>query len=420
MSQSKPYEKKLAGMEEQTLLPLLDRRTRDYVRRLARRYRFTFQELRTVSQAGRDLQMWREESLQQMWEQAEDVVSGMGRARKKALLQELQLRLGDVATAEKSYPAAPLGGPPRQPVRLQESTTKRTVFGRCAAYSDRTVCCGLHTIDAVMGCAFSCSYCTIQTFYGDTAELQADLASRLREIELEADRLYHIGTGQSSDSLVWGERGGMLDALLQFAADNPNVLLELKTKSDNVDALAAREVPGNVVCSWSLNTETIIRNEEHGTASLERRLAAAGSLAGRGVRIAFHFHPMVLYDGWKDEYGQLAVSLTSQFPAEQVAFVSIGSMTLIRPVVQQIRKRGGETKVLQMEMVGDPHGKLTYPDDTKVEMFRHLYHSLQPWHESVFFYLCMETAPVWEAVLGHSYPTNDLFEQDFARSCLES
>jgi hypothetical protein len=29
----------------------------------------------------------------------------------------------------------------------------------------------------------------------------------------------------------------------------------------------------------------------------------------------------------------------------------------------------------------------------------------------------METAPVWEAVLGRSYPTNDDFERDFGRRC---
>jgi len=270
--------------------------------------------------------------------------------------------MAELAGGEKTYPEDPLGGPAHRTVHLEESDTERGLFGRCAAYSDRTVCCGLHTIDAVMGCPFSCSYCTIQTFNGDVAEMQPDLADRLREIELQPDRLYHIGTGQASDSLVWGDRGGILEALLEFAAENPNVLLELKTKSDNVDALLARDIPANVVCSWSLNTDTIIRNEEHGAASLRRRLLAARSVAESGSRVAFHFHPMV----------------------------------------------------------PDPHGKLTYPEDLKVEMFRHLYGALRPWQKDVFFYLCMETTAVWEAVLGRTYATNELFEKDFARRCLST
>ena len=133
--------------------------------------------------------------------------------------------------------------------------------------------------------------------------------------------------------------------------------------------------------------------------------------------IAFHFHPMVYYQGWREDYGALAATLISRFPPEQIAFLSMGSVTLIRPVAQEIRRRGGETKILQMEMASDPHGKLTYSDGRKVELFRHLYASFRPWHEDVFIYLCMEKASIWEAVLGRSYATNDAFEQDFAHRC---
>ena len=102
----------------------------------------------------------------------------------------------------------------------------------------------------------------------------------------------------------------------------------------------------------------------------------------------------------------------------EVLFVSLGAVTFIKPVVREIRRRGGETKILQMEMVPDAHGKLTYPDAVKVELFRHLLDRLAPWRAEVFFYLCMEAAPVWQQVLGHAYATNEEFEQAFASHCL--
>ena len=411
------YSTKLERMESGTLMPHLAPKARAFVRSVAAEHRLTFQELRAVAEAARDLEMWREEPLEAWWRRAEAETQGNGRPRKKALMRRLREHLDSLSAGEKAYPDAALQGAERRPIRLVERETERQIFGLCAAYSEKTVCCGLHTIDAVMGCPFGCSYCTIQTFYGETAELQTDLASKLDAIELDPDRFYHIGTGQSSDSLVWGNRGGNLDALSEFAARHPNVLLELKTKSANVRHLLEREVPANVVCSWSLNSETVIANEEHGTAPLERRLAAARAVADRGVRLAFHFHPMVYHRGWREGYASVVRSLRERFSPAEVAFVSMGSVTLIRPVARQIRRRGGETKILQMEMATDPHGKLTYPEPVKVELFRHLYGAFEPWHEEVFFYLCMETAPVWEAVLGRSYPTNDDFERDFGRRC---
>ncbi|MCP4203520.1 MAG: DNA photolyase [bacterium] len=412
------YDAKLRRIAGQTLLPKLATATGEYLRDLAGTYRFTFQELRAAAQAARDLEMWNEEPLERWWPRAENRARGEGRERKKALLRDLEAHLGELARCEKSYPREVLSGHPRRHVHLGEKDSSGAVFGRCPAYSEHTVCCGLRNIDAVRGCPFGCSYCTIQTFYGDTAELETDLAHKLGDIELDPERFYHIGTGQASDSLVWGNRGGILDTLLAFAARNPNVVLELKTKSDNVEDLLAREISPNVVCSWSLATETIIRNEEHGTASHEKRLRAARRVAEHGCTIGFHFHPMVYYEGWRGEYRDIADRLLSLFSPREVAFVSMGSMTFIRPVVTKIRRRGGSTKVLQMEMVQDAHGKLTYPDEVKTRLFGHLFGALEDWHGRVLFYLCMENATMWETVFGAPPPTSESFEQLFARRCL--
>lgn len=418
---SKPHgrrsEQKIARMEGGTLLSRLEPAQQTFVRQLAARYRLTFQELRRLAEAARDLEMWREDPIVDWWQGAEDRVLVGGRERKKAILRLLDEHLRDLAAAAKAYPDEGFAEPPRRNVRMVEKETSKEVFGLCAAYSERTVCCGLHTIDAVRGCPFGCSYCTIQTFYGETAELESDLIGKLAELELDPQRSYHIGTGQSSDSLVWGNRGGLLDALLDFARRNPNVLLELKTKSDNVRDLCSRRLPENIVCSWSLNTETVIENEEHGTATLERRLRAARVVADLGRRVAFHFHPMVFYRDWRRDYGGVAERLLTGFEPQEVGFVSMGSVTFIRPVVQEIRRRGGESKILQMELTPDPHGKLTYPDEVKLDLFGHLYACLRPWHEEVFFYLCMETDEIWRRVFGRSYATNGEFELDFLHRC---
>ena len=101
------------------------------------------------------------------------------------------------------------------------------------------------------------------------------------------------------------------------------------------------------------------------------------------------------------------------FRPEEILFISFGSVTLIKPVIQEIRKRGGATKILQMEMVPDPHGKLTYPDSVKLELFQTMFDAFQGWHGKVFFYLCMERAYFWDQVFGWHYPTNEEFERDF-------
>ena len=420
-------------MHDGTLYDRLDPASRACVDDVTSRYRCTVQEVRELCEAARDLAMWGEPGIGAWWDRAEaGVPDGLNpRERKKRLVAALREHLQRLRREPTRYdrhsasperapakPERPPAKPKRAPLRFVDAPAETSVFGDCPVRSDRTLCCNLKTIDAVQNCSFGCSYCTIQTFYGDRVTVDRDLGRKLREIELDDRRFYHIGTGQSSDSLVWGNRAGILDELCRFAAEHPNVLLELKTKSANVSYFLDRKVPANLVCSWSLNTAAVIEHEEHFTAPLERRLAAARRFADGGRMVAFHFHPMVYHDGWDTEYPALAERLLDEFAPEEVAFLSMGSVTFIKPVMKQIRQRGEPTRILQAELVADPHGKLTYPDQLKVRMFRTMHRALAPWHGRVFMYLCMEKATIWDQAFGWRFASNDEFERAFGAATL--
>ncbi|NUO84324.1 hypothetical protein HUU05_29980, partial [candidate division KSB1 bacterium] len=333
---------------------------------------------------------------------------------KKYLLQQLHTHLAALQNTPPAYNAEPLRRPKQReksPLLTEESD--KTIYGMCPVASEKTVCCNLRTIDAVENCIFGCSYCSIQTFYREQIIFDADFAAKLRAIPIAPERFYHFGTGQASDALAWGNRNGNLEALCRFAEEHPNVLMEFKTKSDNIGYFLERQPPKNLVCSWSLNSPAIIANEEHFTASLAQRIAAARTVADRGIKVAFHFHPLVYYQGWRTDYPAIATTLIARFQPEEVLFVSFGSVTLIKPVIQKMRELGHPTKITQAQLVADPHGKLTYTDEIKIALFKKMFEAFAPWHERVFMYLCMEKAAIWEQVWGHVYRSNEEFERDF-------
>ncbi len=400
------------------LYTLLSVEQQNLVRDLALEFRFTFQEFRQVTEFCRDLDMWSEQSLADWWLDYRRLCGTYTDVRKykKHFLSTLQLHLTELKEAAKSYTENPNKKPHKPEKSLIAAGKPDTdIYGWCPVASEKTVCCNLHTIDAVESCAFGCSYCTIQTFYKDNIYIEENIKEKLDKIELSEDRRYHIGTGQSSDALVWGNRNGILDDLVAFARQHPNVLLEFKTKSDNISYFLGNEIPSyipeNIVCSWSLNPQIIIDNEEHYTASLEKRLSSALAVADKGVKVAFHFHPIIYYDDWESAYPAIAQTILEQFRPEEILFISFGSVTFIKPVIKKIRERGLPTKILQMDFVTDPHGKLTYADEIKINKFRLMYESFKSWHQQVFFYLCMEKAELWEKSLGYVYETNEDFEQ---------
>lgn len=414
------YANKFEKFRQQSLFKKLDPQQQNCVREIAISHRLTFQEFRQVVEAARDLALWGEGGLKKWWQARangqHDIWNKQTGHVKKQFLHDLQEHILRLKRTPKTYPETTFSRPPkREKSKIVSEHSDKNVFGMCPVASERTVCCNLRTIDAVENCIFGCSYCTIQTFYSDKIVFDGDFVEKLNRIELDPNRFYHIGTGQSSDSLAWGNRNGILDALCRFAAEHPNILLEFKTKSDNIGYFLKNGTPRNIVCSWSMNTPAIIDNEEHFTATLDRRIEAARQAADRGVKVAFHFHPMVYYRDWEKDYPKVAETLMRRFETDEVLFISLGSVTLIKPVLNKIRNLGYQTKMTQMEFVSDPHGKLTYPDHLKIAMFKRMYETFHSWRDAVFFYLCMEKAAIWEQVFGYVYEDNETFEKEFGR-----
>jgi spore photoproduct lyase len=412
------YQQKFERIAEQTLFPLLEEATQAFVHKQACDYRFTLQELRLVTEYANDLKMWGGDQIDAMWpsmlHNTEDA-----RQQKKLLMKHIDLQWQQQRRQPNRYSA---NNKQRQlPIKVEVSVARKEKLGLgfCPVASPKTRCCNLLTLDAVDNCGYGCSYCSIQSFFtGNEVTFDSHFGDKLKRIPIDPEKTYHIGTGQSSDSLMWGNSHGVLDAVLQFAGDHPNVILELKTKSANIAHLLKSELPPNLICSWSLNPQTIIDNEEHGSASLQKRLDAASQLAAKGVIIGFHFHPMIHYQQWRKDYAGIIRQIQQRFTPRQVAMISLGTLTFIKPVIKKIRRHGFSSKILKMPTV-EADGKLSYPDEIKLEMFSHAWKSFSgEWREQVFFYLCMENQRLWEPVFGYSYATNDAFEQAMKSSYL--
>ncbi len=402
------YNEKFETAIAKTNYPNLSESEQATLKTKAFEFRFSFQEVRQLINFAIDFNMWNESSLTELFTKE--------MTNKKQAFTYIRKEHERLQAKQNSYDGFNVDNHTIEKFSFYEKEQSDTLsLGMCPVASESTRCCNLLTLDAVESCGFDCSYCSIQSFYNQNKiGFDADLATKLEKLELDPNHTYHIGTGQASDSLMWGNKAGILDALFAFAFKNPNVILEFKTKSHYVTHFLENEVPKNIIVTYSLNTTTIIENEEHLAASLEQRIKAAKTLADRGIKVGFHFHPIVEYENYLSEYKEVYDTLIDTFTKQEVALVSFGTLTFIKPVIQKLRERNFKSKILQMPLV-DANGKQSYPLEIKEEMFRHAYESFAPWHEDkeddVFFYLCMEAHSLWRTCFGYEYASNNHFEE---------
>jgi spore photoproduct lyase len=375
------------------------------------KYRLTFQESRILIDCGVDFHMWGEKPLSSF---------NVPRKHKSELIKDIKgswdnhkksLNDYDNFKAKRGHNSSKLSFAP-----INE---KDKVLGRCPVASEKTLCCNLITLDAFKNCGLDCSYCSIQSFYTDNKVfVENNIELKLDAVNFDPNTVYHVGTGQSSDSLLWGNKDKVLERLLNFARKKPNLIIELKTKINRVNELINLNIPKNIICTWSLNPQTIIENEEHQSASLDQRIMAARKVADGGNLVGFHLHPMVYYHGWENDYSEMIDKIISNFTVDEVALISIGTLTFTKKVISQIRKRGAMSKILQMPLV-ESEGKLSYPREVKLALFKYAYNCFSSWHNKVFFYLCMENKDYWQPVFGKDYQDNIEFEIDMKKHYLE-
>ncbi len=298
------------------------------------------------------------------------------------------------------------------------------VLKACTGRTDSLLCCNLWVLTQTVGCPLDCSYCVLQSYQNlGVISVGADAGQILEQLGREAARaprrLLRVCTGQVGDSLALEPWLGFAARAVETAARLPNVLLELKTKTDLVEPLLPLGHSGRTVISWSLSPAETASREEHGCASTAERLEAAGRAAAAGYLVAFHLDPMIPGPD-REEDERLHVGLLTRaldaVPAERVAYISMGSVRFPPAARRTLLGRFPDSRVTLGELLPEVDGKLRPLTPRRVALYRAVASVARRRCPGAFLYLCMEPARVWRRALGVELETREQVELNFARS----
>ncbi|OGQ06941.1 MAG: hypothetical protein A3G32_07020 [Deltaproteobacteria bacterium RIFCSPLOWO2_12_FULL_40_28] len=282
-----------------------------------------------------------------------------------------------------------------------------SVVKPCQGFGDY-VCCNYLTVSLISNCHFECSYCILQdylknnpimTFYANHHEILAQVEKFLDE---RPQQIWRVGTGELADSLALDPITDFSRECIALAARKQNMILELKTKSNCVDHLLKLPHHNKTVLSWSLNPKEHVKKEEHKTANLDERLAAARKAANAGYWIAFHLDPLMHLEGWKKNYEELLIQLADEFCSEEIAWISMGSLRYTSGLENIARERFPKSELFLGELFKSPDGKIRYLREIREELYTYVKNLVEKNFPTVPNYLCMETNKVWERIYGRT------------------
>jgi len=264
-------------------------------------------------------------------------------------------------------------------------------------------CCGYRILHIGTFCSMDCSYCILQSYFHPPV-LQyfvnhGDLLLELDDLFAEK-KIYRIGTGEFTDSMIW-EKGTDLSSLLVPKFSNQfNTVLELKTKTTAINGLKKLKHNRKTIVSWSLNTNKVIHDEERNTASLSARLKAASKCESWGYPVAFHFDPMVIYDGCEEDYRQVVEQIFSHVSSENIVWISLGTFRYMSSLKTIIQTRFPDSKIIYGEFISGMDGKMRYFKPLRIKLYSKMIRWIREYSQNVMVYFCMEDDEVWKNSFG--------------------
>lgn len=269
------------------------------------------------------------------------------------------------------------------------------------------ICCGYQILHPASQCNYDCSYCILQAYFNNPMiTVFTNLGEMFQELDQEIDkdptRKWRIGTGEYTDSLAFDDLYDFSREIIPFFMKKKNAILELKTKSTNIENLRKFKPKGNIIAAWSMNARTINTQEEHGASKIENRLIAAQEASSLGYKLAFHFDPIFYFNGWEAEYKKTVNAIFDSVDDEKIVWISMGCFRCIPSLQNIVEKRFPDSRFIYDEFITGKDEKLRYPKVLRIHIYKKMLQFIRSRSKNVFVYLCMESEDVWEKAFGYS------------------
>ena len=146
--------------------------------------------------------------------------------------------------------------------------------------------------------------------------------------------------------------------------------------------------------------------EEKGTSPVAKRLKALKKAQDWGCLVGLHFDPVIVYDGFEDDYARLIDEIADTLDLSRVIWASMGCLRFV-PRLMKLFLDERRENLLHGEFIMGEDGKYRYIKMERIRVYKMLYGLLKAKSPGLFIYLCMERPEVWREATGAEVGRSD-------------
>ena len=248
-----------------------------------------------------------------------------------------------------------------------------------------------------LNCSYDCSYCYLQGMYNSANQVLfvnlEDYYAQTREaISTRGDpnRPFYLCISYDTDLLAFESIAPFSKEWIQFAANQENLEIELRTKSANFHSISKLEPHQSTILAWSLSPNVVVRKYEHKTPYLEARIKSISKAISAGWRVRVCIDPILKIPHWEEVYSNLVNTLFDTIDPNKLLDIHLGVFRMNSSYFQNIRKRRPPTDLYYRDWERKD-GSISHPENERKELVGHLHGLLLP-------HLTEDRIHIWDGV----------------------
>ena len=231
-----------------------------------------------------------------------------------------------------------------------------------------------HYNTLMFNCVYNCEYCYLQGMYPSAnivvfVNLEDYFTATRRGIRGRSNpaQPFYLCISYDTDLLAFESVVPYCRAWIEYAREEPDLLVEIRTKSAAYRAIGDLAPTDRVILAWTLSPEPVAARFEHGTPPLRRRLDAVRSAIDDGWPVRLCFDPVLAVPSWESHYGDLVEEVFRRVDPAAVRDVTVGVFRLAKSHFQRMRRQRKDTPLLYDEYAQEG-ATVTYPAGRREEM----------------------------------------------------
>ena len=206
----------------------------------------------------------------------------------------------------------------------------------------------------MLNCPYDCKYCYLQGSLNSSNYLifvnYDDFFQEIKYIVKKNNEVSCFFSGYESDNLALEKVSNFLENFILNFKDLDKALLEVRSKSVNINIFKKMRAIYNVIPAFSLNPQFIIDEYEDKTPNLLGRLNAIKTLQEFGWNVGIRFDPLIWIEN-KYLYKEFFDQVFNSVNISKIHSVTLGNFRMPKDFLKKIAKMRPNNGFIQQNLI---------------------------------------------------------------------